>query len=282
MEWRTPLLDGPERTIDSIGGLGICTSVFGHRHALTPAKLSQLEDTGLARLEISALQPQHLNVFDAERVAELARALGESPLKMWSLHAPFCGLAMDDAETREDGLRKLVQAARVARRLGARTVVVHPGRDVPSMNRGREIEWTRDGIARALEAMPPHAILALETMGRNSIGGRPEEMLQILQGFEPARVGVCFDTGHVNTGAPVVDVIRALSGRIVSVHLHDNYGDRDAHAMPGEGNIKWPAVLAALREAGYRGPLVGECGWGDHPGPDVAREYARRMARFAA
>jgi len=274
-------LDSSGYVDEAIDGFGICTSVFGHRHALTPAKLRQLEGTGLGWLEIGALQPQHLNVFDDEKVAELAEAAAETPLNVWSLHAPFCGLAMDDPDTREDGLRKLVQAARVAERLGAGIVVVHPGRDVPSVDRDREVEWTRDGVARALDVIPPRAILALETMGPSSIGGRAEEMLRILEGFDTARVGVCFDTGHVNTGACVADVIRALAGHLVSVHLHDNYGDRDAHDMPGEGNIDWPTVLAGLRRAGYRGPLMAECGWDGHSAAEIACEFVRRMARFA-
>lgn len=264
-------------TLDS---LGICTSVFGHRLALTAAKIRRLEATGIQWIEIAALQTQHLNVFDDQRVDELVAALAESPLKVWSLHAPFCGIAMDDADTRADGLRKLVRAARVAERFGAGCIVVHPGRDVPSGDRQREIQWTRDGVAKALDSMPQSVKLALETMGTKSIGGPSEEMLGILDGFQPARVGICLDTGHVNVGGDVIAYAGVVAGRITTVHLHDNNGDRDDHALPGEGNLDWPAVIAALRAARHQGPLICEAGSAELSAEETTREYVRRMRRF--
>jgi sugar phosphate isomerase/epimerase len=271
----------PDRTPAS-ESLGICTSVFGHRHALTAGKIRRLAETGIEWAEIAALQSHHLNVFDAERVEELLAAIAETPLRVWSFHAPFCGLAMDDADTRADGLRKLVQASRVAERFGAGWMVVHPGRDVPSVDREREIGWTRDGLARALDAMPASVGLALETMGRKSLGGPAEEMTAVLAGSDPARVGVCFDTGHVNTGGRLLEHMHDLTGRIVSVHLHDNHGDRDAHDLPGEGNIDWPATLRALREAGYAGPLIGECDSAHLTPIETVLEYVRRMRQHTS
>jgi sugar phosphate isomerase/epimerase len=260
--------------------IGICTSVVGHRHALTPAKLRMLAESGVEWIEIAALQSQHLNIFDAGRVEELAAALARLQLRVWSLHAPFCGLAMDDADTRADGLRKLLQAARLAERFGALGVVVHPGRDMPSVDRAREVAWTREGIARALDGMPDGVSLALETMGIGSIGGPAHEMLAILEGLDRARVGICLDTGHVNTGGDVLEYIGAVAGHILTVHLHDNYGDRDAHDLPGNGNLDWPALLGALRRAGYGGPLIGECGLERLSSCETATEFIRRMRAY--
>ncbi len=265
---------------NAANSFGICTSVFGHRHALTAAKIRRLEATGIEWIEIAALQAQHLNVFDERRVDELVAAAAESPLKVWSLHAPFCGIAMDDADTRADGLRKLLQAARVAERFGAGCIVVHPGRDVPSVDRQREVQWTRDAVAGGLDSMPQGMTLALETMGKSSIGGPIDEMLAILEGFDPARSGICLDTGHVNQEGDVIAYTRAVAGRIATVHLHDNYGDHDDHALPGEGNLDWPAVIAAMREAGYLGPLMGECGLENATAEETAEEYVRRMRQY--
>jgi sugar phosphate isomerase/epimerase len=265
---------------DSANTLGVCTSVFGHRLALSPAKLASLVETGIPWIEISALQTQHLNLFDAERVDELVRTLEALPIKVWSLHAPFCGLAMDDPDTRADGLRSLQQSVRVAHRFGARRVVVHPGRDVPSVDVARELDWLVDGLARAAEDLPPGMMLALETMGPKSLAGPVEDLLTVVRQLDASRVGICFDTGHVHTGAPPAAVAPHLAGRIVSVHLHDNHGDRDAHALPGEGTIDWPATVAALRDAGYAGPWMSEAG-DERLGPvDVVREFQRRMARY--
>jgi sugar phosphate isomerase/epimerase len=254
---------------------GMATSVFGHRLALTPAKIKQLAGTGVEWIEISALQEQHLGVWDSESVNALLAARQTLGLKVWSFHAPFCGIAMDDADTRADGVRRIIQSARVAQQLGATRVVVHPGRDVPVINAAREQQWTVENTLRALEKMPDGMCLALETMGTGA------DILQNMLARLPAeRVGACVDTGHVNLQMDVAACIAGLSGRVMSVHLQDNHGQADDHLLPGSGRINWPAVLTALRQAGYRGVLM--CEGGD-PGNDPAanaREYARRMREW--
>ena len=268
---------------ESIGhSLGVCTSVFGHRDALTGGKLDQLAETGVEWLEIAALQTEHLNLFDGRRVDELVAAVEALPLRVWSLHAPFCGLAMDDPDTRADGLRTLRQAVAAARRFGATAVVVHPGRDVPSVDLRRELAWMREGIARAAEDLPPGVVLAVETMGPRSLAGPAEDMLEVVGRLPADRVGICLDTGHVNQGANPAEYAAAIAGHIVSVHLHDNGGDRDAHALPGEGNIDWPACLAAIHRAGYRGPWMSEAGSDTLSPAETATEFVRRMTAYLA
>ncbi len=240
--------------------VGFCTSVLGHRLSLTAAKIHALAAAGARRLELSCLQQLHLDVFDAERLDEVRTAVEAAGLTVWSVHAPFCGFAMDDADTRADGIRLLVRSMDAARLVGGRFVVVHPGRDVPSVDRKRELAWTAEAMARTAELAPEGVAVALETMGPASLAGPAEEMLAVLDGLDPARAGICFDTGHVHLGADVPAYIRQAGHRILTVHLHDNHGQRDEHNLPGRGTLDWPAVLTALREVGYRGVLMCEGG----------------------
>ncbi len=69
---------------------------------------------------------------------------------------------------------------------------------------------------------------------------------------------LCMDTGHTNMctahGFPKPsDAIRILGSNITCLHLHDNHTVRDAHMLPGTGNIDWQDVLCALDEIGYKG-----------------------------
>lgn len=43
---------------------------------------------------------------------------------------------------------------------------------------------------------------------------------------------------------------------IGQARLNDNNGDREAHLVPGEGNVDFAAVFAQLREKDYGGPLI--------------------------
>jgi sugar phosphate isomerase/epimerase len=261
--------------------LGFCTAVFGHRLSLTGAKLARLAGMGFDIAEISGLQEQHVNAFDSERIDELAQAARAAKVRIWSFHAAFCGMAMDDADTRRDAVRKSLQAARAARRLGADIVVVHPGRDVPIVNRKREIRWTIEGLAAIADGLPRGMKVALETMGSEYLCGPAEEMLHVMDApaLRGAPVGVCFDSGHVNIGSNPPDYARALAGRIVTVHFHDNHGDKDEHALPGEGNVAWPALLRAIREGGYDGVWMCEASPGGKPVRPFVSEYRRRMKK---
>jgi sugar phosphate isomerase/epimerase len=268
--------------ITSTGNLGTCTSVFGHRDALTAGKLASLVGMGIDWIEIAALQMQHLNLFNAERVDGLVEAAEALPMRVWSLHVPFCGLAMDDPETRADSVRTLRQAITVAHRFGARRVVVHPGRDVPCVDRSRELDWMVEGVTASVESLPEGMMLAVETMGPASLGGPAEEMMAMMDRLPAARVGVCLDTGHVNTGGDPAAYARRITGRIASVHLHDNLGDRDAHDIVGRGAIDWPACLAAIRDAGYTGPWMSEAGTPGANAAEAIGEFVRTMTPLVA
>jgi len=260
---------------------GVSTSIFGHRDALTPGKLETLAVTGIETIEIAALQDMHVNLWDEETAHELLRYLSGSPLKVWSVHAPFCGFCMDDADTRADGVRRMVRTAVWAERFGAECIVVHPGRDVPGVDSDREFRWAVDYIKRALDIMPERIVVALETMERDALGGPPEEMLRLMEQLPAERVGICLDTGHVNLGFDVAHYIEAMSGRIVSVHLQDNNGRADDHLLAGDGQIDWPDTLAALRCAGYSGVLMSE---GKNPALSVEENagiFAGRMNEFS-
>lgn len=87
----------------------------------------------------------------------------------------------------------------------------------------------------------------------------PVETADLIDRVNSPWLGVCLDTGcAMSTGYPD-DWIRSLGPRIVCVHLSDYDLSRigpDALCPPFDGDIDWPAVMEALVEVGYDGPLV--------------------------
>ena len=68
-------------------------------------------------------------------------------------------------------------------------------------------------------------------------------------------LGINVDTAHaIASGDKPEEVIAAFAGRVFGVHLSDSDGEpRDLHLIPGRGVADWPAIVAALRRAGYDG-----------------------------
>jgi sugar phosphate isomerase/epimerase len=97
--------------------------------------------------------------------------------------------------------------------------------------------------------------VAIHNHGPRHRYGTKASLLRALENLPPD-IGVCLDTGHlVRAGDEVVATIRALRGRIHGVHLKDVNEDKHDVVL-GSGILDLPAILHALREAGFQGCLA--------------------------
>lgn len=101
-----------------------------------------------------------------------------------------------------------------------------------------------------------------------SIVQTPEQIDRIFALTDPAKVFFCLDTGHVaKGGSDPVETTRKLSSRLRFVHLKDMRSDGRFVEL-GRGIIDHPAVLALLRELGYRGWILDEVPVSDATAPE--------------
>lgn len=75
------------------------------------------------------------------------------------------------------------------------------------------------------------------------------------------RLGSCADTGHwMRSGINPVEAIKALEGRIISLHFKDlNEASKDGHDVPwGTGKADIRAILTELHRQGFKGVFSAE------------------------
>lgn len=226
-----------------------------------------IAEYGIPCLEVTWQRFRH---WDPAACRAVRQGLGEVGLWVHSVHAPFGNeLNILDA----DPLARLhvVEAHRSVLRggaeLGARVMVMHPGREYQSERPlsgivavcvevvGEVTELAAElGMEVALEnVLPAHAIHDHAVIR------------QIVDTVGHPALGICLDTGHANVVDSVHEAVEVFAGRINHVHLHDNDGQADSHLLPPFGSIDWARFYSELSGTGYAGPLTLEC----HPPEDM-------------
>jgi sugar phosphate isomerase/epimerase len=76
--------------------------------------------------------------------------------------------------------------------------------------------------------------------------------------FDTPSVGVVIDTGHRNMSGDPAAALRTAGQHLITLHLHDNHGERDEHLLCGRGAIDWVDVMQALRDIDYDGSFMYE------------------------
>jgi sugar phosphate isomerase/epimerase len=162
----------------------------------------------------------------------------------------------------EDRFWDIVQAMKNAAYLGAPMIVVHPCTHLDySVEGNAEIlfDYNLNFYRRLIPYAREFGIkIAIENVDRVSVTSTPERLNRLYDTLNDEVFTVCFDVGHcMLQGVDPADAIKKLGGRLVNgcTHVHDNFGDSDAHTLPYYGKVDWESVMKALADIGYNGDL---------------------------
>lgn len=230
---------------------------------------SPLTDDGLAELaprirdwgfDVIELPVENPGDWDPRRAASLLADLGLAASVVLVM-GPGRELVAADRETvatTRDYLRHVVD---VAVELGSPTIAgpayASVGRTwrMSEQERRSAYDELRDGLGPVVEhAAAGGVIVAVEPLNRyeTSLINTVDQALTALDGLPPNGCGLALDVYHLNIEEQdIAAAIRRAGHRIAHVQVCAN--DRGA---PGTDHLDWPAILAALDDAGYSGPLV--------------------------
>jgi hexulose-6-phosphate isomerase len=170
-------------------------------------------------------------------------------------------LTSDEPEERRRALELFRRTIRAARFLGADAVLVVPG--VVNETVSYPVAWERGqealrDLARTAEEFG--VCLCVENVW-NKFLLSPLEMRRFVDEIGHPLVQVYFDVGNVLAFGYPEQWIDVLGARIKRVHVKDfktAVGNITGFVQLLEGDVNWPAVMAALRRVGYDGYLTAE------------------------
>jgi len=223
------------------------------------------------------------NVIDLsdEQAASARRLLKERGFTVTALSTPIGKTRITDNVTPE--VERFSRALRLAQQFEApylRVFSFYASEDEAQRERPEALRR----LQMLCELAEPYGIcLAHENEEGGFCAWRPEECLALHQQlpdnfralFEPCSFAV---VGY----DPFVDALPMLRPYIAYVHVRDTKRGTTQYSVVGEGDVGWPAILADLKQHGFKGYLTLEphLGWGTAELTDTIR--TANFARAAA
>lgn len=238
----------------------------GGKYSLTAAA-DFLADAGFAGADLSMELISGLDDRDGDGAARsvlygFGNRAAACGLSLPMCHLPFYMPDPDDASAMARFARELSGGLRGAALLGIPTAVIHPivrhgsrrdfdawmAENVDFLSPLRELAG-RLGVELCIENMTgrPYA-----THPGEAVYGSTAAHLEPLARRLDAKI--CWDFGHAHlTGLCQSVELERLSGLVTALHIHDNDGVTDAHAIPGEtaAGVDWQDAAEGLRLCGY-------------------------------
>lgn len=179
------------------------------------------------------------------------------------VHAPYIiNLANSiNPDTAKFGIKFLSQELKRVEKIGASTLVLHPGSHVKA---GSDIglEWIVNGLNEVLDQDDTNVSIALETMaGKGSECGRTFEELAYIKSHvhKQERIGFCMDTCHIHDAGydlsdfeEVLNQFDALLGLsfLKVLHINDSKNPcgahKDRHENIGKGYIGFDTLYSIV------------------------------------
>lgn len=198
-------------------------------------------------------------------------------------------LSAPDEATRQVGLDGLLHSLHDAQAYGATSVLLVPGVARNGVTYQQCFERSIAEIRKAIPVARATGVkIAIENVGNDFIT-TPEQAVEYLDAIGSEWVGWHFDIGNAGRHGPAEKWIQVLGKRILRIHIKDYSAQpvepgRKAGPRPKllDGDTRWPAVMAALDQAGYQGWAISEQPETQSVDVAAARELAQRMDRIFA
>jgi sugar phosphate isomerase/epimerase len=254
---------------------------------LHPGLLDSYARGGAQAVEIFAARG-HFNYHDKEHIKEIGGWFKDQSVQFHSMHSPIYSsndfrsgappLNIVDADKRNriDAMDEIKRAIEVAEYAPFRFLVQHVGRS-DEADDPRKFEAALSSIEHLRAFARPLGVALLVENIPNDLS-TPERLLELLKALHYPDLGICFDAGHAHLMSSVHQAFGVLEQRILSTHIHDNHGDRDAHLWPGQGAIDWNQTMQLLRSAPQAPALLMEIE--GEEGADVPGKMSEAYARL--
>ncbi len=221
---------------------------------------------GLKYVEIRSERPyalpQDMHAKEVESIREKLTSFSLEPIVHSAVYD--INLASLNPLIRRASIRQTVESIRFAAKIGAKIVIIHPGRlpqDYPPVY----LKNSRINLLTSLNVMARMAgrmgvMLAIENSPRgraHRLVATPQEHVHILRRVGSPHLGALLDIGHAHTwGLDIREYIRFLAEYILLFHLHDNRGGTDEHLPLGRGNIDLRSVAEESQRMKRPHPLI--------------------------
>ena len=149
-----------------------------------------------------------------------------------------------DGETYE---KKIIESVEECSVYGIPTLVMHPVWERKSLP---ENDIGIQKLLRIVDKAENYDVsIAIENTTSH------EFLEYIFSKIQSGRLGFCYDSGHHNLYCPKIDLLGLYGKKLLALHLHDNDGKTDQHALPFTGEIDWNSLSIKLNEIDFKGAV---------------------------
>ncbi len=226
--------------------------------------ISKVKEIGFEAFE-PCVAPISVDATEADMTA-VRRHADNIGIELTSIGVSFgwdLPLSSSDPVMRQKGKDAFTKTLQMASWLGVETVLMVPGGCSEEMRYDVALENATTAVRELVPVAEKFKVsLAIENVW-NKFLLSPVEMRDFIDQFDSEYIGAYMDVGNIIPYGFPEQWIQILGSRIRRVHAKDfraKVGNWDGFVMLMEGDVNWPAVMSALREIGYNGPLTAEYG----------------------
>ncbi len=209
----------------------------------------------LSRFKICSTDFEKMEAI-AKVKADLAGFDGEL-----SLHSYFFDLNVvsRDPEIERISHMRFNQALDIAKELGINTVLYHSGfnsfKHVDYQNEFAELSfafWSK--FVKKVEDYNITAVI------ENVLESTPASILDVVKEINSPNLRASLDTGHANlySDISIPEWIRAYKDVLHHMHIHNNFGNDDAHDSILRGTLNFEEIFATIKELNIQPKIVFE------------------------